>query len=163
MRAKKKLAEKKKTYEESKAHSRRCIYPTYSNMHIVRSKGINVAGQVHCQRRVTRHVFSPCELRLHSLELQEKVEALLLKNPLPGSEEHQVHHIMQCHAKHATTIPAIRHCVETIGGLSIRGVNLGRMSFGDDGFYPYPVDSSSPEPRGHHDEIGGVEKAEGSQ
>ena len=119
--------------------------------------------QVHCQRRETRHVFSPCELRLHSLELQEKVEALLLKNPSPGSEEHQVHHIMQCHAKHATTISAIRHCVETIAGLSIRGVNLGRMSFGDDGFYPYAVDSSSPEPRGHHDEIGGVEKAEGSQ
>ena len=96
------------------------------NIHIVRSKGMNVAANnSYSEQRVRQIVltrmqvgtlqkacdqacFSPYESRLQSLELQEKVEALLLKNPSPGSEEHQVHHVLQCHtATRSTSISAI--------------------------------------------------------
>ena len=68
------------------------------------------------------------------LELQEKLEARLLKNPSPGSEEHQAHHVLQCHATTRSTskyqpYQSIRHSVEAMGGKSISdAVNLGRTS-----------------------------------
>ena len=58
---------------------------------------------------------------------------------------------------------SIRQSAEALDGKSISAVNLGRTSFGNDGFYPYTVDSSSLPPWGHHDESGGVEKGEGCQ
>ena len=118
MRAKKKLTEEKKTYEELKAQ--KCLQHTHCQ-----SKGTTFAWkysgyffrymdiahhsatcssnccdmhrmQIHGKSRVTRPVLFPCESR-QSLAFQEKVKARL-KNPSPSSEERQVHHVMSCHA-----------------------------------------------------------------
>ena len=83
MRAKKKLAEKKKTYEESKAHRRRCPTYTLSDQkaqmllgNIQKFLYIDIAHhsatcsancydmtrmQVHGKSRMTRPVLFPCE------------------------------------------------------------------------------------------------------
>ena len=60
--------------------------------------------QIHGKSVVTRPVSFHVD-RLQTSELQEKVEALLKKYPSPGSEEHQVHHKMQCHG---TTIRGVK-------------------------------------------------------
>ena len=83
--------------------------------------------------------------RLQTSELQEKVEALLKKNPPPSSEERQVHHVMLCHA--TTSMPQLYQP-------SDMACEPGRTSL--------EMTDSLLRP-GDHDDLGGVEKAEGSQ
>ena len=113
--------------------------------------------QIHGKSVVTRPVSWN---RLHTLELQEKVEALLKKNPSAGSEEHQVHHKMRCHATTSMPQPYRPSDIawrQYIGGKSIRGVKwceAGRTSLEMTDSLPLP---------GDHDDLGGVEKGEGRQ
>ena len=146
MRAKKKLTKEKKTYEELKAQ--RCV------QHTVRSTGTHLPGNrysasqcnmfdkllwLECSYIAKAVWLSMCSFhvnRLQSLELQEKVEALLRKNPPPSSEERQVHHVMSCHnmpQQAYQPYQLIRHSVEAMVG-SHEEVWTWANIFGDDRF-----------------------------
>ena len=95
--------------------------------------------------------------RLQSLELQEKVEALLRKNPPPSSEERQVHHVMSCHnmpQQAYQPYQSIRHSVEAMVRSQLEVCEPGRTSL--------EMTDSPPAP-GDHEDLGGVEKEEGCQ
>ena len=108
--------------------------------------------QVHCKSHVTWHVLFPCESTADfgiagegRSSIEEKSIARFRRTS--GAS----HHAMSCHNKHATTISAIRHSVEARGGKWCEAVRTS-----------LEMTDSPPRP-GDHDDLGGVEKAEGSQ